>query len=241
MSWALLVIGLGLGALLHRAYFRYMPGQPLQPYEQAVLRYGGEDGVISGPAWLKMIDKINLVGIYNVSEKHHAIHIEPAFARIANPVVGGLTRQRFYLDLVVVFRPTNMMQILRLGDDFPKWLDSTATAVVRREAFQQNWSEFDDGRHYAEMVRRRLVAEQAARGFEVVDVFVEKIHVRSPEEMAVLGQAGAAKTLGRDGIVLSYLHALEEVAKSPSTKVVIPLELSGDPDKIVRALSAEVK
>lgn len=235
MSWLFLITGLGVGIGLHWAYYHYAPGAPLGPYEQAVVRRGGVDGLIDGPAWLKVIDKLNLVGIYDVSDKRQTIHIEPAYSPLAKPEPGGLSRQRFYMDLVVIYRPTNMMRIMSLGDDFPTWLESVVVSTVRAVAFTRTWDELDDGSIYADHVESKLGKEQVARGFEVLDVYVERIQVRSPGEISTQAMANRAQALGRNGLILTYIEALETLANSENSTIVVPMELSGNLDRMLPA------
>src|SRR5687768_9254348 len=117
-------VGVILGAVGYNLTMVNTPGKPVGPYEQAVVRRGGEFKIIDGPAWLSLIDVFNLVDIYDVTDKRLTVHVEPAYAQLADPQPGGPTRQRFYTDITVVYRPVDMRLILSLGEDIDGWITS---------------------------------------------------------------------------------------------------------------------
>jgi hypothetical protein len=226
-------VGVILGAVGYNLTMVNTPGKPVGPYEQAVVRRGGEFRLIDGPAWLSLIDVFNLVDIYDVSDKRLAVHVEPAYARVPEPQPGGPTRQRFYVDITVVYRPVDMRLILSLGDDIDGWITSHVLSAVRAHALTMEWNEFDNGNGYAQAALNRLKQFEADRGIEVRELYVERVTVRTPGEMQSIAKGNAARTLGREGLVLTYLETLQEMATSPSTTILLPAPLSGDPDDVL--------
>jgi hypothetical protein len=226
-------VGVILGAVGYNLTMVNTPGKPVGPYEQAVVRRGGEFRVIDGPAWLSLIDVFNLVDIYDVTDKRLTVHVEPAYAQLSDPQPGGPTRQRFYVDITVVYRPVDMRLILSLGEDIDGWITSHVMSAVRAHALTQVWNEFDNGSGYAAAALARLEELQAERGIVVRELYVERVTVRTPGEMQSIAKGNAARTLGREGLVLTYLETLQEMASSPSTTILLPAPLSGDPDDVL--------
>ena len=58
-------------------------------------------------------------------------------------------------------------------------------------------------------------------------------------ELASRAKASSARSLGREGLVLTYLETLKEMANSPSTTILLPAEMSGDPDAVLKAAKHE--
>ncbi len=231
-----LIIGALIGAVGYRTAVVRAPGRPVQPYEQAVIKRHGQPVIIDGPSWLSVWDSYNVVGVYDVTDKRLPMVIEPAYALLppsADP--DAMTRQRFYAEMSIVYRPVDMVKILRLGDDIDEWIGSHARTAVRAHALITKWDPQDNGEQYSEAILQRLRPLQTARGIQIIEVNCERLGVRTPGEMEARAKGGKARTLGRDGLVLTYLETLQELATSPSTKILLPAELSGDPDLVLRA------
>jgi hypothetical protein len=226
-------VGVIIGAVGYNLTMVNTPGKAVGPYEQAVVRRGSEFKSVDGPAWLSLIDVFNLVDIYDVSDKRLTVHVEPAYARLAEVQPGGPTRQRFYVDITVVYRPVDMRLILSLGDDIDGWVSSHVMSAVRAHALTQEWNEFDNGSGYSQAALNRLKHFESERGIEIRELYVERVTVRTPGEMQSIAKGNAARTLGREGLVLTYLETLQEMASSPSTTILLPAPLSGDPDDVL--------
>jgi hypothetical protein len=231
------IVGAAIGAAIYRTLVVRAPGRPVQPYEQAVVKRSGQPVVIDGPTWLSVWDTYNLVGIFDVTDKRLPVVVEPAYAQVppnlADPTAP--TRQRFYAEMVVVYQPVDMLKVLRLGDDIDEWISSHVRTAVRGHALTQKWDPQDDGEQYSNAARLRLLPLQAERGIRLVEVYCERLGIRTEGEMKARAKGGAARTLGREGLVLTYLETLQEMATSPSTKILLPTEMSGDPDLVLRA------
>ena len=78
-------------------------------------------------------------------------------------------------------------------------------------------------------VRQRLWGLQQERGIELVEVYCQRVGVLTTGELQSRAKGSSARNLGRDGLMLTYLEALRELASSPSTKILLPTELSADP------------
>jgi hypothetical protein len=228
------VVGLLAGILLYRTYVRNAPGKPVQPYEQAVIKRGGTMVCIDGPAWLRVIDTINMVGIYDVSDKRLPVHVEPAHAPLARPDPGGPTRQRFFIDIVVVYRPVAMDRVLGLGEQLEEWISHHVRTAVRQHALTLVWNEFSDGQEFAEAARRRLELHQSERGVRMIEVFAERIATRPAGEMEHIAKGSNARHLGREGLQLAYLETLKDLAAQPSTKILLPSDMPVDADTVLR-------
>jgi hypothetical protein len=126
-----------------------------------------------------------------------------------------------------------MRLILSLGDDIDGWITSHVLSAVRAHALTMEWNEFDNGNGYAQAALNRLKQFEADRGIEVRELYVERVTVRTPGEMQSIAKGNAARTLGREGLVLTYLETLPEMATSPSTTILLPAPLSGDPDDVL--------
>ncbi|MEZ5236970.1 MAG: hypothetical protein R2749_30380 [Acidimicrobiales bacterium] len=230
------IIGVAIGAIGYHTAVVRAPGRPVGPYEQAVIKKHGQPVLIDGPAWLSVWDSYNVVGIYDVTDKRLAVQVEPAYALLPpSDDPDALPRQRFYAEMVIVYRPVDMVKILRLGDDIDEWLASHVRTAVRAHALTQKWDAQDSGEQYADAVRQRLLPLQVDRGIRLVEVYCERLGVRTPGEMEARAKGGKARELGREGLVLTYLETLQEMATSPSTKILLPTEMSGDPDAVLRA------
>lgn len=228
------IVGLLLGVLAQRAWVRYAPGRPVQPYEQAIVKRGRTVARINGPAWLRVADAINLVGIYNIADKRLLVHVEPAYAQLQPERPGDLTRQRFWMEIVVIYRPLAMDLVLRLGDDIEEWIAHHVRYAIRDFALTQLWDELSSGQEYANHALAELRKVQGERGIEVIEMFAERISVRAPGEMQSIAMGSNARNLGKEGLQLTYLEALKEIASQPSTKILMPAELAGDAEIALR-------
>ena len=227
------IVGVAVGALGWRYAVVRAPGKPVQPFEQAVVKRNGQPELVDGPAWLSVWDSYFLVGIYDVTDKRLSVAVEPIYAMLPpSPDPAAPVRQRFFIEMVVIYRPIDMREILRLGDDIDEWLSSHVRAAIRTHALTQRFDFQDDGEHYATAVRDRLMQWQDERGIRLVEVYTERLGVRTPVEMASRAKGSVARNLGREGLVLTYLETLKEMADSPSTKILLPAEMSGNPDAV---------
>ncbi len=233
MIYVVFIAGLLLGVLAQRAWIRHAPGRPVQPFEQAIIKRNGALVRINGPAWLKVADTLNLVGIYDISDKRRVVHVEPAHAQLPTQHSGEVAKQRFYLDIVVIYRPVAMDLVLRL-DDIEEWMDHHVRAAVRDAALTLMWNELSNGQEYVSPALARLQAMQASRGIEIVEMFPERIAVRPPSEMQSIAYGGNARHLGKEGLQLTYLEALKDIAAQPSTKILLPADLAGDAEIALR-------
>jgi hypothetical protein len=225
-------VGVILGAVGYNLTMVNTPGKPVGPYEQAVVRRGGQFVAINGPAWLSLINVFNLVDIFDVTDKRLTVHVEPAYAQLPDPQPGGPTRQRFYVDITIVYRPIDMVRVLRMGEDVDGWITSHVVSAVRAYALTQVWNEFDNGSGYATAALNRLhgLDPEEELGIQIRELYVERVTVRTPGEMQAIARGNTARTLGREGLVLAYLDTLQEMAASPSTTILIPTQLPSGPD-----------
>lgn len=234
-----LVLGIAIGAFGFYVVQEKAPGRPVAPYEQAVLK-GTKGGIelVNGPAWLSVHQNFNLLGVYDVSDRRMPLVVEPAYCIAAPDGDPNFPRQRFYAEMMIVYRPLDMNVILQLGDEIEPWLESRVKTALRTASLSVTWDLFDDGTFYAGTVFNEIAGPAMQHGIEIREVVVERLGTRTPNEIEARAQAGRARTLGRDGLVLQYLKVLEKLAESPSTTVVLPSDLEGDPAKILRHIKS---
>lgn len=231
----LFLFGLAVGGAAYRVGVVHYPGRPVRPYEQALVRRGGQVEKIDGPTWLKVWDTYTLLGIFDVSDRRLPLVVEPAYCMPGPNSDPALARQRFYAELMIVYRPIDMREVLRIGDDIEAWIESHVKAALRSLSLTRTWDLYDDGTEYADYVFDSLQPLALERGVLLLEVVVERLGVRTPNEILSRAEAGRARTLGRDGLVLQYLEVLKKMAESPSTTIILPTDLTGDPDAMLRA------
>ena len=244
-----LVLGAVIGAFLYHQILSRAPGRPVQTHQQAVYQRAGGSHLLDGPGWLSLRDSHNLIGIFDVSDKRLTVTVDPTYAILVRnePDHGSrpdldlgldapkVSRQRFYIEIAIVYRPVDMVAVLRLGDDLDEWMASHVRAAVRSHALTQRWDPQDDGEQYSAVVRQRLAELQEQRGIQLIEVYCERVGVHTAGELASQAKASSARSLGREGLVLTYLETLKEMANSPSTTILLPTEMSGDPDAVLKA------
>lgn len=200
---------------------------------------GGDRGydrlaVRNGPAWLTGMDRIFLVGVYDVSDKRFEILVEPVYAPVTLPLDDPPSFQRFFVQLVVVYRPHDMRKVFSIEDDIDELITARTRYAVRSRATQTAWQPLDDGSAYADAVRDTLAAALGGRGIEVIEVFCERIGVRAQPYLDSMVTGTRARNMGDEGLVLTYLEVLEKLAASESTTIVIPADLGGDPRTVLQ-------
>ncbi|MFN0029591.1 MAG: hypothetical protein ACKV2O_20760 [Acidimicrobiales bacterium] len=234
MLW--LVAGIVLGVAGYRAVLTAAPGRLIETHQAALIVQGGTTVQLNGPRQLSRRQGRNLLGVYDITDQRLDVTVDPVYA-MTPPVDDAAPpeRQRFFLEMAVVYRPIDMVAVLRLSDDIDEWLASHVRTAVRALALTRRWDPQEDGERYALAVRQRLWGLQQQRGIELVEVYCQRVGVLTVGELQSRAKGSSARNLGRDGLMLTYLEALRELATSPSTKILLPTELSGDPHSLLAA------
>ncbi len=234
-----LVAGIALGAAGYHAVLTAAPGRLIETHQAALLARGGTTVQLNGPRQLSRREGRNLLGVYDIADQRLDVTVDPVYALAAGPQdAAGLEPQpqpqRFFLEMAVVYRPIDMVAVLRLSNEIDEWLASHVRTAVRAHALSRRWDPQEDGERYAMAVRQRLWGLQQERGIELVEVYCQRVGVLTTGELQSRAKGSSARNLGRDGLMLTYLEALRELASSPSTKILLPTELSGDPNAMLR-------
>lgn len=218
MALLWLLVGVVVGIVGYRLYFTRMPGQPIGMYEQAVVREGATMHNVDGPYWLSMAQTFRLHGVYDVTDKTLKVHVEPAYAPLANDPASA---QRLFADMVVIYRPTSMKDLLRLEQSPNEWITSMVTTVVKAHARLITWNPITNPQQLTDAVRAKLELELPSRGLEIVDLYCEGVGTVPTNVLESRAAGLIAQNMGRAGIVREYLTALTAAGGESNTMVSV--------------------
>ena len=234
-----LALGIALGAGGYHSFLAVARGRLIETHQTALVVQGGAAVQLNGPRQLSRRQGRNLLGVYDITDQRLDVTVDPVYAMTPGADdAAPPDRQRFFLEMAVVYRPVDMVALLRLSEDIDEWLASHVRTAVRAHALTRRWDPQEDGERYAMAVRQRLWSLQQERGVELVEVYCQRVGVLTTGELQSRAKGSSARNLGRDGLMLTYLEALRELATSPSTKILLPTELAGDPGALLRASAA---
>ena len=146
-----------------------------------------------------------------------------------------LDGKRGVIELTVVYRTVNA-RMAPPAEKVEALLTSVAEGALRRLALEHSIAELRTTQLIVDTLREALPPIAEARGCQVADVILRRVGQVSDEE-AYMSQIGnGARGLGAEGLYLRYLETLNDLAKSPGTKFVVPAELAKNPEAIIAAL-----
>lgn len=208
------------------ALFLMQGVRQLAPWEQAVIQRGSEERLVKGPSWVLYLKGLETIRVLDCGERNFAPRIERC---------STLDGKRGVIELTVVYRPVNA-RMAPPAEKVEALLNSVAEGALRRLALEHTIAELRTTSLICDTLLEALPPFASARGCEVADVILRRVGQVSDEE-AYMSQIGnGARGLGAEGLYLRYLETLNDLAKSPGTKFVVPAELAKNPEAIIAAL-----
>jgi hypothetical protein len=195
-------------------------------WQQAVIQRGSDERLVKGPAWVLYLKGLETIRVLDCGERSFSPRIERCMT---------LDGKRGVIELTVVYRTVNA-RMAPPAEKVESLLTSFAEGALRRLALEHTIAELRTTSLVRDTLLVALPPVAAARGCEVTDVVLRRVGQVSDEE-AYLSQIGnGARGLGAEGLYLRYLETLNDLAKSPAAKFVVPADLAKNPEAVIAAL-----
>ncbi|MDH4143692.1 MAG: SPFH domain-containing protein [Acidimicrobiia bacterium] len=224
LLWAALVISVLLVATIMLTGY-----EQIASWEHAIIQRGKNLRVVKGPALVTYWRGVETFDKRSVAEHRYDATVISATT---------LDGKRGVVDLTIVFSITDVLAAPD-AEKLQPLLTSVAEATVRREALKYTFDDLRATNPLQAALLFDLNVVAGARGSRVSDVIVRRFGQQSDQEAYMTQIGKGAKGLGAEGLYLRYLETLNDLAKGPANKIVVPVEFPTGPEALLRSLGED--